>query len=103
MLGMDGWRLGPGGPSGESVDLEQVVGGADQLPLAVCGDQAPSGDGSDTSVVFDLGEDRLDARGSLLVGLAASWTVELGVMPLIEIPQSCLSVFLTLGACQRSG
>ena len=25
------------------------------------------------------------------------------VMPLIEIPQGCLSNFLTLGACQRSG
>jgi len=24
-------------------------------------------------------------------------------MPLTEIPQSCLSIFLTLGACQRSG
>ena len=60
------------------IDLEQVVGGADQLPLAVCGDQAPSGNGSDTSVVFDLGEDGLDDRGSLLVGLAASWTVEFG-------------------------
>ena len=25
------------------------------------------------------------------------------LMPLVEIPQGCLSNFLTLGACQRSG
>ena len=63
---------------GQSVDLEQVVGGADQFPFAVRGGQASSGDGADTSVGFDLGEDGLDARGSLLVGLAASGTVQFG-------------------------
>src|SRR3954453_17553290 len=66
------------GRLGRPVDLEQVVGGADQFPLAVRGGQASSGDGADTSIVFDLGKDGLDARGSLLVGLAASGTVEFG-------------------------
>ena len=67
-----------GGRSGYSVDLQQVVGCADQLPLAVCGGKPSTADGSDAAVVLDLSEHRLDARGSLPVGLAATWAVELG-------------------------
>ena len=64
--------------SGDSPELEEVVGGADQFPFAVDCSKAATGHGSDPSVVFDLGEDRFDSGGPLLVELLAARSVELG-------------------------
>jgi hypothetical protein len=49
-----------------AVDLQEVVGPHEQLPLAVCGGLAPAHEPSGTPGVFDLAEDRLDDVLSLL-------------------------------------
>jgi len=51
-----------------AVDLQQVSGGADQLPFTVDLVQPSSGESAVALVVFDLSEDRLD--GDLAFGLA---------------------------------
>ena len=75
LLGGNGLDVRPG--SGQAVELEQVVGGADEFPLAVGGGEASAGDGSDLAVVLDLGEDGFDGSCSSRVGSAASWAVDL--------------------------
>ena len=75
LLGGSGLDVRPG--SGQAVELEQVVGGADELPLAVGCGEASAGDGSDLAVVLDLGEDGFDGSGSSRVGSASSGAVDL--------------------------
>src|SRR5437762_2176402 len=71
-----GGRTGP--LSGEAPKLQEVVGGADQLPFAVDGRQSASCQAADLAVVLDLREHRLDRGGSLLVEGAPFGRVDLG-------------------------
>src|SRR5688572_21243692 len=49
-----------GGCGGGAVELEQVVGGGDELPFGVAGGQAASSEAGDASEVLDVAEDRFD-------------------------------------------
>src|SRR5205814_707898 len=63
---MPRFRSGEGGVR-VPPELEEVVGGGDELPFAVHGGHAATGEASDAAVVFGLAEHGLDRRGSLLV------------------------------------
>ena len=54
-------------------ELEDVVRGGDELPFAVHGGHAATGEASDAAVVFGLTEHGLDRRASLLVEPSTAW------------------------------